>query len=350
MKTFVPDYYPDFHCKCGACRHCCCNGWGVSLTYVEYCRLIGLACSPELRRKLDVAFYFPKDRDEKRYAVMKMNYLGNCPLQREDGYCGLQCECGEDALPSICRMYPRNILFTDLNEGACANSCERVVEMLFERQDGLRMVEAETPDKAITFDEKEREEQRETIAFLQNRTLSMEERLSALGEKIEKKEEREADESTTVSTFFSVLHAIADYSPTFRQYATIAEENLLVGTAYSLASFREAEKSFYQRFPDASTGLENVINNHIIFERFPHARHHETVFEQYAALCCVFSLLRFITVGYTKTNGLPEDLVDCIAGLFRCFEHSDAQRVILYQLQKAGMLSHSFVNSLLRIF
>ena len=32
----VPDNYADFHCKCGQCRHTCCDGWAVTFQREDY--------------------------------------------------------------------------------------------------------------------------------------------------------------------------------------------------------------------------------------------------------------------------------------------------------------------------
>lgn len=54
-------------------------------------------------------------------------------------------------------------------------------------------------------------------------------------------------------------------------------------------------------------------------------------------------LLKFITVLYTENRPADEDFVDCVAGLFRCFEHSDCSRVINGRLAKLGRLSYPFI-------
>lgn len=32
----VPDDYADFSCKCGQCRHTCCDGWAVTFPREDY--------------------------------------------------------------------------------------------------------------------------------------------------------------------------------------------------------------------------------------------------------------------------------------------------------------------------
>lgn len=129
----VPDNYADFHCKCGKCRHTCCDGWAVTFPREDYFRLLSVTCSPELRRKLDTSLHLADDPTPERYAELLPNWEGHCPLQRADGLCALQAECGEDAISSTCRYYPRGIRTMDDDECSCSASCERVVEMLLHR-------------------------------------------------------------------------------------------------------------------------------------------------------------------------------------------------------------------------
>ena len=129
----VPDNYADFHCKCGQCRHTCCDGWAVTFPREDYFRLLSVPCSPELRCKLDTSLHLADDPTPERYAELLPNWEGHCPLQRADGLCALQAECGEEAISSTCRYYPRGIRTMDDDECACSASCERVVEMLLHR-------------------------------------------------------------------------------------------------------------------------------------------------------------------------------------------------------------------------
>lgn len=107
----------------------------------EYFRLLGLDCSPGLRARLDGAFHAADAPSPERYAQISHNWLGDCPMQREDGLCALQCECGETALPAVCRRYPRGARGLFDRECACSNSCEAVLEMFWDREAPLGFVE-----------------------------------------------------------------------------------------------------------------------------------------------------------------------------------------------------------------
>ena len=77
----MPDYFPSFRCKCGACRACCCSGWAVSISADEYFRLIGVDCSPELRRRLDRALHLLPNPTPDRCARLDPDWQGACSLQ-----------------------------------------------------------------------------------------------------------------------------------------------------------------------------------------------------------------------------------------------------------------------------
>ena len=93
-QFFMPDYFPSFSCKMGACRTVCCSGWQVSITLDNYFALIGTDCSMELRRKMDCALKPVDYPDDGKFAVIQPNYFGECPLRLEDGRCGVQAELG----------------------------------------------------------------------------------------------------------------------------------------------------------------------------------------------------------------------------------------------------------------
>ena len=186
----MPDYYPHFACKGGACRATCCRGWDVSLPMDEYFRLLGLDCSPELRARLDGAFHAVDAPSPERYAQISHNWLGDCPMQREDGLCALQCECGETVLPAVCRRYPRGARGLFDRECACSNSCEAVLEMFWDREASLGFVEGSDGGlfpEAAPAPEPHRAQRYRAIRALcfgtmQDRSLGLAQRLLRIGQ------------------------------------------------------------------------------------------------------------------------------------------------------------------------
>jgi len=141
----APDYYETFACKCGGCRNTCCKGWSITVSMAEYYRLLGMSCPRRLRARLDGALHMVEHPDRARYAAVTPNSEGECPLHGKDGLCGLQKAMGENALPSVCRLYPRSVRNEYEPECSCAGSCEAVVELLLSRREPIAFSEKDLP-------------------------------------------------------------------------------------------------------------------------------------------------------------------------------------------------------------
>ena len=147
----VPDYFPKFACKKGECRHPCCKGWPVSISTDDYFRLLSVSCGPAMRERLDNAVRVSLHPTPEAYAQIAPTWAGDCPLHLPDGRCSVHAMLGADALPTICRLYPRGIRVEDGNECSCANSCEAVIELMMGQKEPIRFVRADlelNPPKA----------------------------------------------------------------------------------------------------------------------------------------------------------------------------------------------------------
>ena len=91
--------------RAGAAARPAARGWGISVRMEEYFRLLGMDCPPEIRRRLDCAFYAPKDPSPERSPPDNPRFDGDCPLGAEGT--GLRPAAGlrrGRAAPSICRF------------------------------------------------------------------------------------------------------------------------------------------------------------------------------------------------------------------------------------------------------
>lgn len=365
----LPDYYPDFLCKCGACRHPCCIGWGISLKMEEYFRLLSLECSPELRRRMDVAFHVADHPTPERYALITPNWRGDCPLHREDGYCALQKECGEEVLSSTCRYYPRGPKSRFGYECACSNSCERVLEMLFASDAPLEFVRRELhfsmEDDDAVYPEPVRENCRiiraQCLRFLADRSHPLRERIGALHKLLSSLEDwqimtpddcrarcgempleaclpcgdaPDAYEAFRIQArlarwFAENHHSVSDYgveSLTAMEIPADGDPN-----DRSLLRWQEENRRFDAAFPDWEVRLEKMLVNHIFYEDFPFSEPEEALGHAFLALCAVCALVRFLAVGWTAAHASEEALVDVCAATFRVVGHTrfDRNSVIL---------------------
>lgn len=366
-RTFwVPDYYERFRCKADTCRTNCCHGWGITISMQDYYRLLGVPCSQELRRKLDVSLHPVHDPDPQRFAQIQPDWQGNCPLQRPDGLCALQAECGEEILSSTCRYYPRGVRTAFEDECCCSGSCEGVLETMFAQREPIRLVQRE-----LTFElplppraegEKDagdaRQIQREWLAILQDRRYSLSERMQRLccaAHALHREEGRGpiAQMEAALSCFepealgsaleaFSVqrdmLCVMAQHSENIRPFAQEAMDNLGLEEGeerltYAYARYERAAAHLEAVLPDWDVCFEHMLVNHVLYQGYPYSVRHESVWDECMALCALYASLRMLTVGYMAQRKERSDFVDVCAAAFKLYDHSnfDHNAMVLFR-------------------
>ena len=365
-EYLVPDYYPGFACKMGACRASCCEGWTVSLSMEDYFLMLGVACSEPLRRKLDVALGLADNPSPEKYAEIRHRYDGNCPLRLEDGRCAVPAELGEGALPCVCRLYPRAVRSEGDYERSCAGSCEAVVERLLHHPEPLTFLRRTYPEEPWTggrtlFFESVPLEQRlrmDLIRIVQDRSAPIPCRLMALGRRLRRFEEliplgpasiaRELDapqnDASSVcgdpsggdDPVFSVtpeqlafgLRVVEEMAGLIDQRSVSLRDFGDAARAYfgsdgrELERYRRARRHFETAFPQWESFCENLLVNHMFYSRFPFADGSESLQDEFLAICAVYALLRFLFVGWMAEREDEESLVDAAAAAFRLIDHT----------------------------
>ena len=121
--TIFPTFFPDFHCKAGACRHTCCQTWEIDIDEdtKDYYQTLKSPLCQELRQWMGTS--------EDGSTCFRLNEKGYCHFLNKAGLCRLVLELGENALCDICREHPRFYKYPCGAElsgtGLC---CERTVE------------------------------------------------------------------------------------------------------------------------------------------------------------------------------------------------------------------------------
>lgn len=385
-EYLVPDYYPRFQCKIGACRHVCCNGWPVTISLKDYFRLVGISCSPELRRRLDAALRILPNPREEEYAQICPRYDGACPIRMEDGRCGIQAELGEEALSLVCRQFPRGVRLQDDPECSCANSCEAVVEMFLDHPQPLQFfrmplsfeLPAAAKERSYHFAGAEfgQKIRMYYIQTMQIRELELPERLMTLGialqnvekalktgdpeqighvissepehfvQKIEKPTQAEFDAGMKIAGF--MLKQVDERSRNVRDYGEEALE-WFARAGNSIDRYREAVSNFESLIPDWQIVFEHLLVNHMFFEQFPFQDRPVPVADEFFAICGIYILLRFLTVGWTAVHPTVTDFVDVCAALFRLVSHTAFDRFAAILLKQAGCTTPEKVYELIRL-
>lgn len=186
MKYISPAYYRDFKCIASACRHSCCIGWEVDID-TDKLRTYESMTAPYGERIRESI-----DRDGEPH--FRLSAGDRCPHLSACGLCNIITECGESALCQICSDHPRYRGFYDgVTEIGLGLSCEEVARLALESENSGRFLisdsedfatveyRAEYPYELFTGDERfVAEAKAEYISLINNRDLSIGERLSRL--------------------------------------------------------------------------------------------------------------------------------------------------------------------------
>ena len=353
-RTFlVPDYYPEFVCKCGECRACCCGcGWGIAVGMEEYFDLLGRDCSPELRDRLDTAFHLADDRSPEHYAMVTPKYDGSCRLQREDGLCMLQRECGEFTLPAVCRTYPRAPRISPFPECCTSASCEKTLELLFADSDPVEYVPVELTFKLPGLPESDYPAgdyiatRLEAFAILGDRSKPFGERLVTLSERLYNNEGICPDGGANIDEYQLVADFFADLSrtsPTFE--ALIPELNQF--------DMRTTAEFLSARVNDLDVKLEKLFVNHLFYKSFPNSfkSRENHLAEEAMALCMAVALTKILAAAHLATvEGDSETaFIDSVAMTFRVIEHSRFDECAVRFLRARQAISLDFLAKLAKI-
>lgn len=317
----APEYYQQFSCKLDKCRHTCCYGWKIPISHSEYNKLITMNCSDELNQKVQRTFVIPDVVSEECYRYITFNYLGYCPIQN-NGLCSLHKEKGEDYLPKVCKLYPRSLkTINDVNIASCSNSCEAVVDLLFDA-DNLNIKEItlnEEPNITYSVTNKDIEQIKLLNNILKDRTTSLVQSLKNIC-LIINKDEFEKDYASNVeplSLAIQILKRLSYENDRLNELTLYLEERYKDKKTYI-----NDQHSFEQAYPKWMELFERLINNSMIYECFPFVDKRIDKTNSYKGLCLCYGLLRVICIGtYSKTK-IKEDLIDNISLLFHLIDHT----------------------------
>lgn len=175
MKTVAPDYYRDFHCKAGDCRHTCCAGWEIDIdeeTYAYYKSLDG-----SLAKKLTDSI-----SDDGTPHFILQGKDERCPMLTDGGLCEIISAYGEAALCQICADHPRFRNFycdrTEIGLGLC---CEAAGELILGKKDKVKLIPLSDDGENEPTDSRDSrlfEKRDRIIEILQNRQLPVAERMT----------------------------------------------------------------------------------------------------------------------------------------------------------------------------
>lgn len=167
MVHVFPNYYKDFQCIGGSCKHNCCIGWEIDIdpdTLAFYDTVPGefggrlKACISH-----DGAPHFTLDAQER------------CPFLNQKNLCDIILTLGEEHICGICTDHPRfrNELPGRIETGL-GLCCEEAARLILSQQSPMFLEYSgndDTEDEIILLRDR-------VIALLQDRTISIQERVN----------------------------------------------------------------------------------------------------------------------------------------------------------------------------
>lgn len=256
-------------------------------------------------------------------------------------------------------------------EVSCANSCEGVLEILFARQEPIRFMYRKAslfmpsiPDRSCSFETMGREQEMRLrlIAVMQDRRMSLPQRLISANGEMQKMETlmRDKDDlgiKTLLTSPWKASPATVNARPAHLFAGLTYAEKLMTlidkqsvsvqkyGTdalAYfgtdenTFNRYEAARQHFEARHPDWEICFEHMLVNHMFFTCFPFQDRPENMQMEFTVLCVVYTLLRFLALGCTALYEKETDLADICAAAFRLIEHTEFDRYASHPMLRLG--------------
>lgn len=142
-----PNYFSGFKCVGSTCPNSCCYNWSIDWKTEELNKVKNdPKCSDELRELIEKSFTYNEER-KTNVVILKDNK--GCPFLTKDNLCRIQLELGAEALSYICRIYPRQFIFTDYSAYRyCNMSCPETMKKLLNDEKSMELVNVPIKEKA----------------------------------------------------------------------------------------------------------------------------------------------------------------------------------------------------------
>ena len=319
----VPEYFSSFSCKCGECRNACCKGWKIAVREEDYYRLIGMECSKALHEKIESAFGDPEVATRQRYKLIEPDWRGECRMLGEDGLCMLQKECGEAAIPEICRVYPRSYRETNgYLSAVCSTSCEKTVELLMDTEQirfkYITMKNGIRPEITETLPIGSEETAKGCTDILLNRSKSLTERIFSVGSLLKCGELKQV----TLNRLLNIIKELLETSDSLAEYAAETINRYGEGNGDAEKLYQSDFELFTEHYPKWSIYFENFMVNNVFYAAFPYCDERIRPEDAAYGLYLEYEILKLICTAYTVRDASDERFTDAVAAIYHLVEHT----------------------------
>ena len=260
---FQPEYVGKFKCNGAKCAARCCKNWNIFVDGEIYQRYSQLPDAQEIIKHI-------KTKGEN-YSI-KLTEKLFCPFLTENNLCRLQRDYGEDFLSKTCATYPRYTYnFGKFFERALVLTCPVAAEKVLFQEEPLKFEFVEVPEKihsnggkiAITKVKTDEnlakcmlETQVAMISILQERKLTITQRLIMLGFFLDKFDEMTAGKVFTESEAIILIDDLRNLVLTYESKKFLAEQMPLMLRIVSFDAKKFVELIFAKLFESFYGGEE----------------------------------------------------------------------------------------------
>jgi len=170
MKEVFPNYYEKFKCIADKCKHSCCIGWEIDIdedTMDLYHSLEG-EFADRIRGSIagDVPHFVLDEGDR-------------CPFLNQSGLCEIICKLGDGAICDICYLHPRfSNFYDDFTETGLGLCCEEAARIILTEEEKFDIALPASAKNQAFF-----KKRKEVFDILQNRAMTVYDRLKNVAEK-----------------------------------------------------------------------------------------------------------------------------------------------------------------------
>lgn len=178
MTQTTLNFFQNFHCIAGDCKHSCCIGWEIDIDEdtLDYYRQTGGDFGRRLSKNIDLTDtpHFKLTKDER------------CPFLNEQNLCDIILNLGEESLCQICTDHPRfRNFFSDHTEtglGLCCEAAAKQVLGFKEKAEEVVLVEEDGGETLSEWEQAILSARQELIDIAQDRSLPFSARLQKISD------------------------------------------------------------------------------------------------------------------------------------------------------------------------
>ncbi len=351
---FQPQYVDKFKCDGSKCNAHCCSGWNIFIdekTFAQY---------PQ-----EIAEHMEFNSDKKEYRIV-LDDKRRCPFLNKKCLCRIQLKYGEKFLSQTCATYPRvTCYFGGYWERSLTLSCPLAAKLILFEREPMKFEFIEVPEKIHSpggkiftqsiqaSDELKAhltEIQVAMISILQERTLTIEQRLIVLGFFIDRLGEIFADDfdETALTKLIAAYESkkfLAEQVPLMLRSISFDEKKFvrlmlellkkvfadedskfLTDAAETLKHMSD-KKIFLSKY---SGFLENYLINELFLNIVPF-RFIGSLAQNFITFAAEYKLFELIIFGLSLKGSSKKDLIEMVGWFTTRFDHNGEYKQKIFE-------------------